>query len=224
MASTLGENVQVVACNLPVVYDRAAWAAKDCVQNFHPDVVISFGEGACDLRIETAATNQDDAWLPDNAGELRSGSPIVSGGPARSTFEFPVQAMFCALEPDYSQVAVSTDPGAFVCNNTAYHLSQDLAAKGIPFTFIHVPNSQCEPQDRNVQKNTQIIAQMLRGAIANLRQPIRPDAPWPHPGTPVKMPATKSEAEALVNLLQARRAPVCEQNFARAIVRASIVD
>jgi pyrrolidone-carboxylate peptidase len=165
MASTLGTDVVLKTCNLPVVYDQAADVAMDCVEKIKPDAVVSFGEAACSIRIETAATNLDRSpGFPDNAGQVRNGNKIVSGGVERSPFDFPVPDMYCALGGQASSVVVSASPGAFVCNNTAYHLSLDLEAKGIPFTFIHVPNSKCNPSQVDPQANAGLIAPMLRAA------------------------------------------------------------
>ncbi|MFL5813805.1 MAG: hypothetical protein ACJ763_09530 [Bdellovibrionia bacterium] len=220
LAASLGEDVQVEVCNLPVTYDNAAVAARECVDRHHPSAVVSLGEGFCDLRIETAATNWDAATLPDNAGQVRSGRPIIPGGPQHTPFQFPVQAMFCAVDADHPPVTVSTDPGTFVCNNTAYHLSQDLSARGIPFTFIHVPHSKCSASQKDVEKNAQIIAKMLHAAIPALRAPARAPSVWIRPGSAVlKMPASRAEAQTIELELQSSHAPACEQKFAHWLVQ-----
>jgi len=211
-ASSIGANVVIHTCNLPVVYDQGAAAAMQCVAQEKPDVVVSFGEAACSLRIETAATNLDNApGFPDNAGQYRSNSVIVPGGPARSGFAFPVQAMSCALDSSSAPVEVSVSPGAFVCNNLAYHLSQELTAKRIPFTFIHVPNSQCSDSEADPEVNAQTIAQMLRAAVANLRV---------RRGQPIFMPTTRQQAVALFNQWKANKAPVCDLDFAQRLISA----
>lgn len=214
LTALIGENVQIDVCNLPVVYDQASHVAEDCISKSKPDAVISLGEGHCDLRIETAASNWDSDSLPDNAGVVREGILISQNGPRRSAFNFPVQAMFCAVYSAYpAPVEVSADPGYFVCNNTAYHLSQDLSARGTPFTFIHVPHSRCSASDRDVEKNAQLIAKMLHGAISELKAPTRTAI--------LKMPSNKAEAQTVLMELNSSSAPACERDFAERLVAAS---
>src|SRR4051812_45623816 len=119
----LGNDVVVSTCLIPVVYDSAAHAAESCfaAEAVKPDVVISLGEAGCQLRMETAAHNVDDTpGFPDNAGNIRTSSPIEPGGPAHVGFNLPVPEMYCALSSAKKKdTEVSATPGGFVCNNTA---------------------------------------------------------------------------------------------------------
>ena len=211
MAAQLGASVVIQSCNLPVVYDAGAEAAMDCVRKGTPDLVISMGEAGCFLQIETAATNLDKSpGFPDNSGLIRNGTAIVAGGPLRSGFNYPVQSMYCALGATSPPVKVSIDPGAFVCNNTAYHLSQDLKAKGIPFTFIHVPNTRCVPAQVDPKKNAQVLAKMISTAIATLRGP----------GPKGTMPTTRAEALTFLQQQSAHGVPPCAVSFAQKVLSA----
>jgi pyroglutamyl-peptidase len=222
LAPALGEDVQIDVCNLPVMYDTAAISAHECVDRLHPQAVVSLGEGKCELKIETGATNWDSDSLSDNAGQTRSGRPIIEGGPHRVSFQFPVQAMYCAVDANKPPVSVSTYAGGFVCNNMAYRLSQDLDSRGIPFTFIHVPNSDCISwhRERDVEKNAQLIAKMLRAAVTELRAHSQTPSIWARtPGsTVVKMPISKAEAQTIALELQSAHAPSCELRFANWLV------
>lgn len=133
-------------CLLPVVFDKAAELARQCIGRNTPLFVISLGEGGCQFRLETAAHNLDSTGgLPDNAGQLRFRTPIDPEGPQSVAFRFPVDELYCAIpRQELSQFAVSASPGQYVCNNTAYHLSRDLKAAGIPYTFIHVMPQYCK--------------------------------------------------------------------------------
>jgi pyroglutamyl-peptidase len=213
-ASAMGVNVVVSTCNLPVVYDQGAAVAMQCVEQNKPDIVVSFGEAECSLRIETAATNLDNTPdLADNAGQVRVNTPILASGPARSGFMFPVQAMYCALTSASAPVEVSVSPAAFICNNTAYHLSQELTAKGIPFSFIHVPNSRCSAEQADPATNAQSITQMLRGAISYLRH---------HPENQSTLPTNQGEAEALLQQWQKQNAPACQLDFVQKMISAYV--
>jgi pyroglutamyl-peptidase len=217
-AADLGNNITVDTCNLPVIYNVAAQDALNCIDQYKPDVVISFGEGMCTINIESAATNLDNSpWEADNAGNTPVNTPIIPGGPERSSFYFPVQAMYCAIGSSSVTVEPSTDPGAFICNNTAYRLSLALGQK-TPFTFIHVPNSQCAG-DADIQPIGATVAQMLNAAIANLRAPAVPNSPWPHPGNTNLLPTDAASTQTLENTLSASNAPACEQNYAAALAQ-----
>jgi pyroglutamyl-peptidase len=214
MASALGPNIQVVTCNLPVVYDQGAATATDCIQKNQPDAVVSFGEADCSLQIETAATNLDDTpGGPDNAGNIRQDSPIIPGGPDRSGFNFPVESMFCGLSSSSQPVVVSMSPGGFVCNNVAYHLSQELNAKKIPFTFIHVPNSQCPLPQGDPSTSVSTIVQMLNAGFAGLRAAGPANPYWPHPSNSVLLPTTADTVTQLLSQLNSTQAPSCEIDF-----------
>jgi pyroglutamyl-peptidase len=220
MAATIGPNITIETCNLPVVYDVGAQTAMDCFNKIKPDAVISFGEAACNILIETAATNLDNTpGAPDNAGNQRAGTPIVANGPERSGFDFPVEAMFCTLPSDGANVLVSRSPGNFVCNNVAYHMSQNLEPLNIPFTFIHVPSSQCPANVKDPVTNANTIATMLSAAISNLRNAAAPASLWPHPPTnSTLMPTSETEAQTLLTSLQSANAPACELDFMNKLI------
>jgi pyroglutamyl-peptidase len=222
MAATIGPNITIETCNLPVVYDVGAQTAMDCFNQIQPDAVVSFGEAACNILIETAATNLDNTpGAPDNAGNERNGTPIIPGGPERSGFNFPVEAMFCTLPSNGANVDVSRNPGGFICNNVAYHMSQSMEAKNIPFTFIHVPSSQCPATQVDPQTNAKTIATMLSAAFSNLRNPALPTSLWPHPPTSsTLMPLVESDAQTLLTTLKAQNGPACEVDFMNQLVAA----
>ncbi len=161
--------IEIKVCNLPVVYDVAANQAMRCVNDFLPDAVISLGEGDCTVRLETAATNWDNDIWADNEGQIRRGSIIIPGGPQRTGFIFPIPDLFCAFQPDSPpNTIISHDPMEFVCNNTAYHLSETLKKLHIAFTLIHVPNAECPAKQADPITNAQTIATMLVPAIQEI--------------------------------------------------------
>jgi pyroglutamyl-peptidase len=220
MAAAIGPNITIETCNLPVVYDVGAQTAMDCFNKIKPDAVISFGEAACNILIETAATNLDNTpGAPDNAGNERNGTPIVANGPARSGFDFPVESMFCTLPADGASVLVSRSPGNFVCNNVAYHMSQNLEPLNIPFTFIHVPSSQCPANVKDPVANAKTIATMLSAGLSNLRNAAATATLWPHPPTnSTLMPTTKTDAQTLLTSLQSANGPACELDFMNKLI------
>jgi hypothetical protein len=117
--------------------------------------------------------------------------------------------MYCALGSDAASVIVSSSAGSFVCNNTAYLLNQSLVARGLPFVFIHVPNTRCSAGQVNPETNATIIARMLQAAIAR----IRARAPEPE-----LMPKTQPEALSFLQNLQSSKAPACQLEFAQRLL------
>lgn len=208
----LGAGVELSFCTLPVVYDEAAEVAMRCVEHRRPDIVVSLGEADCGLRLETAATNLDDSPdLPDNAGQVRVAHRIVDSGPERVGFLFPVQALYLALKDAPSRIEVSSSPGSYVCNNLAYHLALRLGARGIPFTFIHVPSGGCPAPIRDPLANAAAIGRMLRGAVTEIQSPA-----WLNARS--AMPATRGQAVALLQSLRASGADDRELRFATELI------
>jgi pyroglutamyl-peptidase len=111
-----------------------------------PDLVLSFGAGGCSLAFETRARNFDDTSIADNAGVTRRRKPIIPGGKEFIAFNAPMVALF-ENSPVYPRFVkqLSTDAGAYVCNNLAYWLSNQYAYTGSTtrFGFIHVPPVEC---------------------------------------------------------------------------------
>lgn len=159
---------QTVVCVLPVVYDRAAEAALKCFDEMEkkPSVVLSLGEGGCDVRLESRGQNWD-ADGADNAGVNRRGSVILPDGPAYSPLEFPLEKMMSTLQTRFGRrdrdlVRISHSAGNYVCNNTAYHLSRYFSQPGdATYGFIHVPNHACARGTRDAGRVSNILKILL---------------------------------------------------------------
>jgi pyroglutamyl-peptidase len=145
-AETLkAKGIELHTCILPVEYDRGAEVAKECYRQLRrADLVLSLGEAACDLRLETRFHNLDNTpGFADNADVIRENQPIVPGGVAESPSSLPLADMFCAGAGKVS-VNPSVDPGNYVCNGTAYRLQNYFRAARIPYGFVHVPTASCK--------------------------------------------------------------------------------
>ena len=137
-------------CLLPVEYENGSSRAIDCFKKMRvkPDLVISMGEGGCEINLETGAHNVDDTpGFPDNAGKTFNGQVIEKNAAAYELLTLPVADMFCAsdIEPKEkaAPIAPSVSPGKYVCNDVAYRLGRYLKPQRIPFGFIHVPPEYC---------------------------------------------------------------------------------
>ena len=145
--SATGGTVKVTECILPVEYDRAAEVALRCIGDRKPDLVLSFGAGDCEIHFETRGRNRDQTYSADNAGVIRdSGTPIVPGAPEYLTLSAPMISIYeHAPRLGAAGLAQSEDAGAYVCNNTAYHLAHTYRVPNSPtrYGFIHVPPTTC---------------------------------------------------------------------------------
>lgn len=165
-------DVEYVTCIVPVEYDKAAARAKECYEQMNPkpDVVISTGEGGCDIRVETKAMNYDDTpRLADNAGVERAGAAIDINTTPFEFLTLPVQDMVCAVDDVKvgPPVNTSTWAGYYVCNNTAYHMARHLKPQGVPFGFIHLPvPSTCEKT--SFEDTATVLNQMIRAGVRSM--------------------------------------------------------
>ncbi|MEN9723309.1 MAG: pyrrolidone-carboxylate peptidase [Pseudomonadota bacterium] len=182
VAELLQGSFEVVVCELPTEYDRASQVARSCWQQAHQSpggevsLVLSLGEARCRVKFETMAHNRDDTpELADNAGVIRQTTPIDPEGPASVSMPFPWNEVLSQLQltqEEQSIVEVSTDPGAFVCNNTAYRLARffsssasTLPHRRTPYTFIHVPNHRCEDANRLHELSASTIQKLIHLGI-----------------------------------------------------------
>lgn len=165
-------DVEYVTCVIPVEYDKAAARAKECYDQMtpKPDVVISTGEGGCDIRVETKAMNYDDTpRFADNAGVERVEAPININTTPYEFLTLPVQDMVCAVDDVQvgPPVNTSTWAGYYVCNNTAYHMSRYLKPQGVPFGFIHLPvPSSCEKY--SADDTATVLNKMIRAGVRSM--------------------------------------------------------
>jgi pyroglutamyl-peptidase len=117
------------------------------IEEEQPDAVLCIGQagGRAKLTAELIAINLKDAVIPDNAGTMYTGEPILADGPAGYFATIPVKAIAAAMGEAGIPAAVSYTAGTYVCNDLMYHLMHLLATRypHIKGGFIHIPYS-CE--------------------------------------------------------------------------------
>lgn len=214
----LGPDVVVSTCHIPVVYDQGAQTAESCYEQLEtkPDVVISLGEAGCSLRMETAAHNVDDTpGFPDNAGNIREGTPIDPDGPAHIGFNLPAPEMYCELSShDRKATEVSETPGGFVCNNTAYHLARYFDGKPVQYGFIHVPASDCGADAADPQRTAKQIAKMLHRLANYDEAPVDERASvLPHCSNDLRLPTSADGVTSLLDALSQVDSADCRRDF-----------
>ena len=168
-----GDDVNYTLCILPVEYDKASRRAEECLErmNSKPDVVISMGEGGCNIEVEVRAHNLDDDSTPNNAGVIRRNHVIAPGSDSEEFLTLPVADMICASSAVVAPKTVpSLSPGYYVCNNTAFNIAEYLKPKQVPFGFIHVPPVNCKTDP---EKTARKIHTMVRAAIRSLGESSR---------------------------------------------------
>jgi pyroglutamyl-peptidase len=158
---------------LPTEFAKAEREIGELLLTDVPDVLLALGVAprAQGLRIERTARNQDDAALPDNAGEQRKLTPIVPGGPDTFESTLPIQAMRAALEQLGVEVAISDDAGGYVCNHLFYAARHVIESRRLPTQcgFVHVPLSteqvDTEPRPDDANRNGSTVGTLSRAKL-----------------------------------------------------------
>lgn len=166
----------VEVCLLPVVYDNAALVAKKCYDQMNPkpDLVISLGASSCQITIESLAHNVDNSGEngKDNLGVARANQIIIPNGVSPLASGSFVADLYCSQSSkDRLNFNVSTSPGGFVCNNTAYLLGDYLRSQQVRFAFMHVPGDGCNTisRDGKIEKNVnKKVASIITDMISKL--------------------------------------------------------
>ncbi|WP_241249086.1 pyroglutamyl-peptidase I family protein [Agrococcus sp. KRD186] len=134
--------VELVAGTLPVAFAAAGPALAALVEQHAPDAVLAVGEagGRSAITPERWGVNEDDARIPDNAGDQPRAVVIDPAGPARRESAFDADALASAVLAVGLPADASDDAGRFLCNHVAY-LVAGLRRDGtaIPGGFVHVP-------------------------------------------------------------------------------------
>ncbi|NUM45257.1 MAG: pyroglutamyl-peptidase I [Anaerolineales bacterium] len=136
--------VKLIARVLPVEYVNAEQQLQALIHAHRPDVILSLGlaESRAKISLERVALNLDDASLPDNAGELRQGTPICPEAPAAYFSTLPLDSLKIALENAEIPVHISNHAGAYLCNHIFYVARHEVESLGIPCGFVHMPQAK----------------------------------------------------------------------------------
>ena len=128
---------------LPVEFARAGDLACALVEELRPAVTIAVGEagGRAHLTVERVAVNLMKADMPDNAGFVPQGVPVIEGGPAAYLTGLPLDACVAAACEAGVPCDESDSAGLYVCNSVMYRLLHGMHESGakIRAGFVHVP-------------------------------------------------------------------------------------
>ena len=154
----------IIKLLLPVEFARAAALACEAYDRFSPAAVIMLGQagGRAAITPETTAKNLMDASIPDNAGFMPKGAPIVPGGAEKLYSTFPAAAIRDAVLRLGIPCELSDNAGAYVCNSLLYGMLAHNAGN-VPTGFIHVPFI---PEQGHPDKPSMELSSMRRGVTA----------------------------------------------------------
>ncbi len=126
---------------LPTTFGGAPRALAEAMAVVRPGLVVALGlaSGCSEISIERVAVNLIDARIADNAGERPRDLPVRTDAPAAYFSTLPLKAMRNALRAAGHPAGLSLTAGAFVCNQVFFELQHQLAGRGIPSGFIHLP-------------------------------------------------------------------------------------
>ncbi|MGA0052225.1 MAG: pyroglutamyl-peptidase I [Candidatus Nanopelagicaceae bacterium] len=161
--------LELSAVILPVEFDKAARVLLSKVNDFNPEIIISFGqaEGRKAITPEKIAINLDSARIPDNAGELRVNKVIVETGADGYFSTLPIEKMVEAVKECGLESEISLSAGAFLCNHIFYHLQHQLLEREVKSGFVHLPlvNEQIAQYPNQPSWALKDLVQGVRAAI-----------------------------------------------------------
>ena len=161
--------LELSAVILPVEFDKAARVLLSKVNDFNPEIIISFGqaEGRKAITPEKIAINLDSARIPDNAGELRVNKVIVEAGADGYFSTLPIEKMVAAVKECGLESEISLSAGAFLCNHIFYHLQHQLLEREVKSGFVHLPlvNEQIAQYPNQPSWALKDLVQGVRAAI-----------------------------------------------------------
>jgi pyroglutamyl-peptidase len=137
------EATGLVTAVLRTEYRFAGAEIVRLIREKKPSAIVCLGmnERSGQVRLETAAWNWDNCPLPDNAGELRRGLPIIEGAPRYYPSTLPVGRLAGLLRREGIDAAISDNAGNYLCNHVFFQACHENASgsPGVPCGFIHIP-------------------------------------------------------------------------------------
>lgn len=124
---------------LPVEYSAGPRKLTQALQEYRPDICLSFGLSAGEgVKLERLARN-GHRGKSDNAGLVPKLAELEPGRDAVFSATLPLSAMKSALENAGIPVCYSDDAGGYVCNALFFRLAAATAGTGMAAGFIHLP-------------------------------------------------------------------------------------
>lgn len=134
-----------------------------------PEYVIGLGyaPGRFSLGLERAALNVLDFSIPDAAGTMRKGDPIVRGGADARLATLPLaeiaEAWTAVGVPGY----VSNTAGTYLCNQWLYEALSltSNASPPVPVGFVHLPALPAQAAELGAERTPSMTLDLMRKGI-----------------------------------------------------------
>lgn len=126
---------------LPVVFGSSSGLLLEILDEYLPDLVISFGlnGGISHIALEQIALNIRYSEIPDNEGKMFDPSSIVEGGPLAYRSRLPLDRILLRMRASGIPSRMSFSAGTYICNEVFYTLMEYCRETGAKGGFIHVP-------------------------------------------------------------------------------------
>lgn len=156
---------------IPVCWGQPRETLLPALERWHPHCIIAMGEGEKgQFKIETLARNQRKSRV-DNAGNLPPNTQIDPLGPATRIGSAPCVALRDALSTAGFPIVVSTDAGAYLCEELLYNLEEQMATRAELklVLFVHLPpfGSTLQMQDETRQCDENLLRTFTQNLFAN---------------------------------------------------------
>lgn len=157
---------------LKTEYAASGAQVRELIHTLKPRAFVGLGVAGKTpmLRLERVALNLDDASIPDNAGVLLDGEPIMPGAPLAYLSSLPLKAMRDALQAQDIPVEISNHAGAYICNHVFYTARHEFIRVGLtgPCGFIHIP-LMAEQADAGPDRPGLPFKMLVTGIVSCLR-------------------------------------------------------
>lgn len=143
LAGTALGGARVESVLLPVDANRAPEVLREALRRVRPDGVLLTGlaSGRPQLSLERVAVNVADFRIPDNAGVIRTGEPVVEGGPDAYLTSLPVHGILATWREARVPGYVSDTAGLYLCNQVMY-VARHALPHEVACGFLHVPANE----------------------------------------------------------------------------------
>lgn len=144
----------ILTVALDVSYEKAQ-KIKDVIAKEKPDFIVTLNLSPfrTEPAIEEYTYNEMNSIQPDEDGEMMIGEEIVEGAPKSYDCALDIPSIQQYLSANGLSIAVSIDPGRFVCNEVSYLCHHS----GIPTVSLHVPLEKDFP----VSEDAEIIENLV---------------------------------------------------------------
>lgn len=173
--SVLGAEVDCL--EVPVVFGEGPRLVCAEADRLGADAVLCLGQagGRAGITVEFVGINQEDASIPDNAGNQPVAFLIEPGGPDARFATVPVRRMVARMREGGVPASVSYSAGTYVCNDMLYEVLGHLGTgEGRALGgFVHLPYLPSQVTGKAPSTPSMSLDDMVRGVTLGLEEVVR---------------------------------------------------